>query len=136
MIKKMPTAKTGITTRKIMASWGLILKVSTQAQISMMGQRTATRMIIMNAICTLVTSVVRRVMIPPVENLSMLEKEKFWTLRYISRRRFREKPVEARAAKRPDSVPNTSATSAMPTSSPPYRRILLRFPASMPLSMS
>lgn len=67
----------GITTRKTSASLGLMVKVSTHAQISMMGQRTAMRMIIIKAICTLVTSVVRRVMIPPVENLSMLEKENF-----------------------------------------------------------
>ena len=64
----------------------------------MMGQRTAMRMIIMKAIITLVTSVVRRVMMPPVENLSMLEKENFCTFLYISRRRLRAKPVDARAA--------------------------------------
>lgn len=67
----------------------------------MMGDRTAIRMTIIKAIWTLVTSVVRRVMMPLVENLSMLAKENFWTFRYISRRRFRAKPVEALAPKRP-----------------------------------
>ena len=40
-----------------------------------MGERTAMRMIIWKAFCTLVTSVVRRVMIEEVLNLSILEKE-------------------------------------------------------------
>lgn len=50
------------------------------AEISMMGDRTATRITIWKAICTLVTSVVIRVMILGVENLSMLENAKFCTL--------------------------------------------------------
>ena len=102
-------------TRKISASRGLMRRVSTQAQISMMGDRTAMRMIIMKAIITLVTSVVRRVMMPLVENLSMLAKENFWTFLYISRRRFRAKPVEALAPNRPDRPPQISARMAMPT---------------------
>ena len=73
-------------------------KVSTQAQISMMGQRTAMRMIIMKAIITLVTSVVRRVMIPPGGKFIDVGKGKFCTFLYISRRRLRAKPVDARAA--------------------------------------
>ena len=55
-------------------------------------------------------------MMPAVENLSMLEKENCCTFRYISRRRLRENPVAARAAKRPDRAPNAKATSAMTTS--------------------
>ena len=77
MMSTRPTPRMGITTRKISASRGLMRRVSTQAQISMMGDRTAMRMIIIKAIITLVTSVVSRVMMPLVENLSMLEKENF-----------------------------------------------------------
>ena len=47
----------------------------TMEKISVMGERTAMRMIIWKAFCTLVTSVVRRVMIEEVLNLSILEKE-------------------------------------------------------------
>ena len=105
----------GMITRKIRASLGLMRRVSTQAQISMMGDRTAMRMIIIKAIITLVTSVVSRVMMPLVENLSMLEKENCCTFLYISRRRFRAKPVEALAPNRPDRPPQISARMAMPT---------------------
>ena len=44
------------------------------------GARTATRMTIMKAFCTLVMSVVIRVTRPGTLNLSMLEKEKVWML--------------------------------------------------------
>ena len=115
MMSARPMPRIGMTTRKISASLGLMRRVSTQAQINMMGDRTAIRMTIIKAIWTLVTSVVRRVMMPLVENLSMLAKENFWTFRYISRRRFRAKPVEALAPKRPDSPPQISARTAIPT---------------------
>ena len=45
IIKNRPRPRMGITTRKTSASLGLMVKVSTHAQISMMGQRTAMRMI-------------------------------------------------------------------------------------------
>ena len=49
-------------------------------KISVSGERTATRMTIMKAFCTLVISVVIRVTRPGTLNLSMLEKEKVWML--------------------------------------------------------
>ena len=46
------------------------------------------RRIIRKALCRLVTSVVIRVTRPAVLNLSMLEKEKVWTLAKILSRRL------------------------------------------------
>ena len=48
-------------------------------KISISGARTAVRMIIIKAICTFDTSVVRRVTSEDVENWSMLANEKFCT---------------------------------------------------------
>ena len=59
------------------------------------GARTAMRMDIMKAICTLLMSVVRRVTREAVENLSMFSKEKCWMRSNTSRRTLRAKPVEA-----------------------------------------
>ena len=70
---------TGTSARKIHASVVLMVNAMTKENISMMGERTATRMIIINAICTLVTSVVIRVTRLDVENLSMFAKEKSCT---------------------------------------------------------
>ena len=64
--------------RKIREIFTLIVKDMIIAKTIMIGARTATRMIIWYAFCTFVTSVVRRVTILAVENLSILEKEKFW----------------------------------------------------------
>ena len=57
-------------------------------KISMTGARIAIRMSIWNAFCTFVVSVVRRVTMDAVENLSMFEKANVCTLSYISSRRF------------------------------------------------
>ena len=67
---------------------------------------------------------------------SMLEKENFWTLRYISRRRLRERPVDALAAKRPDRAPSSRAISAMATTVTPYRTMWSMLPACTPSSSS
>ncbi len=48
----------------------------TMAKMMIIGARMAVRMIIMNDICTLVTSVVMRVTSDGVENRSMVAKEK------------------------------------------------------------
>lgn len=53
----------------------LTVNAIAREKASMSGQRMATRMIIIYAICTFVTSVVRRVTRLEVENLSILEKE-------------------------------------------------------------
>ena len=115
MMSVRPMPRIGMTTRKISASLGLMRRVSTQAQINMMGDRTAIRMTIIKAIWTLVTSVVRRVTRLDAEKRSMLKKEKPCTVWNKSCRRFRAKPVEALAPKRPDSPPQISARTAIPT---------------------
>ena len=49
------------------------------AKTSIIGQRTAMRIIIWKVICRLATSEVSRVTMEALENLSMLEKLNFWT---------------------------------------------------------
>ena len=92
-------------------------------------------MIIWNAFCRLVTSVVIRVTRPAVENLSMLEKENRWMFSYIASRRLPAKPVDASAAKRPAKMPRASATAATRNVSRPYFKIapisFLEMPSSM-----
>ncbi len=89
------------------------------AKTSIRGERTAVRMIIIKAICTLVTSVVRRVTREEVENLSMFENEKLWTLANRSCRRFRAKPAPAEAANQPERMPQLMEPMAISTSSAP-----------------
>lgn len=55
----------------------------TRLMMSISGGRMAMRMIIWYAFCMFVTSVVRRVMRPAVEYLSMLENEYVWIVRRI-----------------------------------------------------
>ena len=55
---------------------GLMSRHMAKLNIRFRGARTATRIIIMNAFCTLVISVVIRVTSPGTLNLSILEKEK------------------------------------------------------------
>lgn len=52
-----------------------------------------------------VTSVVGRVTMEAVENLSMLEKAKVCTLSYISCRRLAQNPTEVRVAMCADKTP-------------------------------
>ena len=59
------------------------------------GARTEALKIMSSARCMFCTSVVIRVMSPPVENRSMLENEKVWMFLYIASRRLYAKPVEA-----------------------------------------
>ena len=58
-----------------MATLLFILNTAKNALISIMGLRTAILIIIINAICTFVMSVVSLVTIDAVENLSILRKE-------------------------------------------------------------
>ena len=67
----------------------------TIAKTNISGARTARRMDIMKAICTLLMSVVRRVTSEAVEKRSMFSKEKCWMRSKASRRTLRAKPVEA-----------------------------------------
>ena len=70
-----PTPKTGMIARKMSAIFQLMVKDMMTETTSIMGLRTAMRMIIMNAFWMLMTSVVIRVTRLDAENLSMLEKE-------------------------------------------------------------
>ena len=74
-MKKSPIASTGIITAKASDILGLTPIAITSANISINGQRTAVLIIIINAICTLLTSVVSLVTRPAVENLSTFAKE-------------------------------------------------------------
>ena len=80
MTTMIPTANTGRATRKMAASPAWIRNAITTDKISMTGQRTAIRMIIIKDIWMRETSVVRRVTIEAEENLSILEKENSCTL--------------------------------------------------------
>ena len=62
-------------TRKTTDSSALIINAMNMALISVIGALVNIRIIIWNAICTFVTSVVRRVTRPAVEKWSILEKE-------------------------------------------------------------
>ena len=68
-------ARMGMSATKTHEMVTLTVNAIAREKASMSGQRMATRMIIIYAICTFVTSVVRRVTRLEVENLSILEKE-------------------------------------------------------------
>ena len=78
VLKMMTTstvASTGTNARKIQEIVTFTVNDITSEKMSMSGQRIATRMIIMYAICTFVTSVVWRVTSDEVEKRSMFAKE-------------------------------------------------------------
>ena len=79
MTTASPAPSTGSTNRKIQAILPPIMKAMTKANTSMSGERIARRIIIMNANCTLVTSVVILVTREEVRKWSMFSKEKPWT---------------------------------------------------------
>ena len=74
-------ARTGTIPRKIRAIWTLMRHAITMENTIMRGTRTAMRIIMPKAFCTLVTSVVMRVTREDVEKRSMSAKEKSWTLK-------------------------------------------------------
>ena len=77
-------AKKGTMIRKISAISELIRQAITTEKIIISGTRTAIRISIPKAFCTLVTSVVIRVTREEVENLSMSAKENSCTLKNMS----------------------------------------------------
>ncbi len=95
----------------------------TAEKISISGARMAMRIIIIYAICTFVTSVVRRVTSDEDENLSMFWNEKNWMLRNRSCRTFFAKPAEAREQVKPATPPHVSDATASTISSSPEDRI-------------
>ena len=113
----------------------LIRNEKTHAAIIMMGARTPMRTIIWNEFCRLVTSVVLRVIIEPVEKRSIFVKLKPCTLANTSWRRFFAKPAEATAAKRPASVPAAKETSAHRNRIRPNFHTIGMEPPVMPWSM-
>ena len=66
-----------MTATKIIASQPPIIKPAIKAEINIKGARTAMRMSIINAICTLEISVVRRVTKDDEENASIVVNENF-----------------------------------------------------------
>ena len=70
----------GMQPTKTSDSLASMLKDTTSENASITGARMAMRMIIWKAICTLLTSVVSRVTMLAVENLSILAKEYVCTL--------------------------------------------------------
>ena len=80
MIRPSTTARKKIAIRNMELRRGLMMKLITIELTSISGARTAMRRHIWYAFCTLVTSVVMRVMRPAVLNLSMFEKENRWIL--------------------------------------------------------
>ena len=80
MMVPMTTTRKPRAMRKVRLSSTLMIMHMTKLNTRVRGERTAMRMIIMKAICTLVMSVVIRVTRPGTLNLSMLEKEKVWML--------------------------------------------------------
>ncbi len=78
-IRSRPKLSSGMAAANTNASSLPTLMDMMTEKISISGARTAVRMIIIKAICTFDTSVVRRVTSEDVENWSMLANEKFCT---------------------------------------------------------
>ena len=74
-------ARTGTIPRKMRAIWTLMRNAMTMEKTIMRGTRTAMRIIMPKAFCTLVTSVVMRVTSEDVEKRSMSANEKSCTLK-------------------------------------------------------
>ena len=79
-IPKIAAARNGRIAISSSVTFTLMANAMMTEKMNIMGLRTATRMIIMKAFCTLVTSVVSLVIILAVENLSILAKENRCTL--------------------------------------------------------
>ena len=120
-MSRRPATSTGTTTTKVSASLPPMMKAMVMAKRNISGARTATRMIIMKAIWTLLMSVVMRVTSEAEEKRSIFSKEKSCTRTNMSRRRLRAKPVEAVAPLRAATAPHSRLSTAIRTSLPPRR---------------
>mgnify|MGYP002577715808 CR=1 FL=1 len=116
-----PNMSTGTTTTKVSASLPPMMKAITMQNMNINGQRIAMRIIIMNDIWTLLTSVVIRVTSEAEENLSIFSNEKLCTRSNISWRRLRAKPVDALAQVAPAMPPQQSDRQAISTRNSPMR---------------
>ena len=76
MILPMTITRKTTAIRNMLLKRGLMIIHMAKLKMRFSGARTATRMIIIKAFCTLVISVVIRVTRPGTLNLSILEKEK------------------------------------------------------------
>ncbi len=119
MMTPRATTSTTMATRKTRLSWGLIKRHRAREASSIRGERMPIRRITIKAFCRLVTSVVIRVTRPAVLNLSMLEKEKVWTLAKRLSRRLQAYPAEARAAYRLPPTPQARERKARASISTP-----------------
>ena len=115
------TTRKGSIPRKISDMRHEMRSVMMTAKTTMRGTRTATRISMPKAFCTLVTSVVMRVTREEVEKESMSLKEKPWTRKNRSWRRFLASPAAAVAEKRAARTPHASDAIAMATSARPMR---------------
>jgi hypothetical protein len=75
-IPKTAKPRMGITTTNIHARLPPVMNAATIAKINIKGERIAVLMIIINACCTFVTSVVILVIMLDEENLSIFSNEK------------------------------------------------------------
>ena len=119
MMSSTSTKRMAAATRKIQAMPGSMIKAMMEAKMNMTGARTSIRMLIWKDICTLVISVVRRVMSEDVENRSMLANEKVWILSYASCLRLAANPALASEASFPPRTPLASDTSPSTNMMPP-----------------
>lgn len=119
MMRSTNTKRMAAATRKIHAICGSMMKDMTEAKMNMTGARTSMRMLIWKDICTLVISVVRRVMSEDVEKRSILANEKVWILSYASCLRLAAKPALASEASLPPRTPLASDTSPNTNMMPP-----------------
>ena len=78
MIEPITTSRNTTAIRNMALKRGLMIRHMAKLKTRFSGARTATRISIINAFCTLVISVVIRVTRPGTLNLSILEKEKVW----------------------------------------------------------
>ena len=136
-ISTRPRISAGTTTTKVSDSVPPMRQAMTMAKTNISGARTAMRMAIMKAICTLVISVVIRVTREAVEKRSMFSKEKRWIRSNTSRRTLRAKPAEARAPKKPAPPPQARDSTAITTRIRPRRTTsFMGTPALMSLTRS
>ena len=98
IIKKSTKPRSISATKNIVLIVGLMIKHITILHIIISGALTAILRSIWYAFCTLVTSVVIRVIRPAVLYLSILENAKFCILVYIPSLKLQAKPVDALAA--------------------------------------
>ncbi len=90
-----PVARNGTITTNESASFPPMINAMIIEKVSSSGERTAMRIVNMNAICTLVTSVVILVTSDVDEKLSIFSNEKVCILLKISCLKFFAKPADA-----------------------------------------